>query len=219
MQAIGWMLAFALSGCWSGAPESEPAAYTVVAGDTLFVIARDHGVSLDALRAANAIDGDLIEVGQRLVIPRRGAAVAPNRARSAPTPRGRPQRASAAEDARLTLRLPSEKPCLAGPTGDALGERGAVASQGLSQSAVKAALDGFASNLLRCATPGSAGLVTFTVVVACTGRVASVRAGPTGADADVVACMADTLRYAPFPAHDLPDGETIDYPLSWQMPD
>ena len=43
-----------------------PEPYVVQKGDTLFVIARDHGVTVDDLRRWNGIDGDLIEVGQVL---------------------------------------------------------------------------------------------------------------------------------------------------------
>lgn len=43
--------------------------YTVKAGDTLFRIALNHGVSLHALRAANGLHGNLIYAGQQLLIP------------------------------------------------------------------------------------------------------------------------------------------------------
>ncbi|MGY6555548.1 MAG: LysM peptidoglycan-binding domain-containing protein [Wenzhouxiangella sp.] len=39
-------------------------------GDTLFSIARLYGISVDALRQANHIPGDLLRVGETLVIPR-----------------------------------------------------------------------------------------------------------------------------------------------------
>jgi len=48
---------------------SEPSpSYTVVRGDSLSVIARREGVSVAQLRSWNGIDGDLIEVGQALVV-------------------------------------------------------------------------------------------------------------------------------------------------------
>jgi LysM repeat protein len=51
-------------------PTPEPKLYTVKAGDTLFAIAQDHGVSLEELAKVNNIqDVDLIIVGQVLVIP------------------------------------------------------------------------------------------------------------------------------------------------------
>lgn len=51
--------------------------YTVKGGDSLSRIAASQGVTLNALRAANNLRGDLIKVGQKLVIP--------NRARSSNT--------------------------------------------------------------------------------------------------------------------------------------
>ncbi len=43
--------------------------YTVQSGDTLRAIARRHGSSADAIRQANGISGNLIRVGQDLIIP------------------------------------------------------------------------------------------------------------------------------------------------------
>jgi membrane-bound lytic murein transglycosylase D len=43
--------------------------YTVRRGDSLFGIARRFGVSIQALKLRNGLQGDLIRVGQRLIIP------------------------------------------------------------------------------------------------------------------------------------------------------
>lgn len=43
--------------------------YVVVKGDSLSVIAHRHGTTVAALRKANGISGDIIRVGQKLVIP------------------------------------------------------------------------------------------------------------------------------------------------------
>lgn len=48
-----------------------PSTHLVVSGDTLLAIARDYGVSLDAVRQANNLYTDLIYVGQELIIPAR----------------------------------------------------------------------------------------------------------------------------------------------------
>lgn len=62
------------------------ATYVVKSGDSLGSIASKHGVSLDALMAANSIDNaNFITVGQSLVIPSGGAVI-----QSTPTPRDLP---------------------------------------------------------------------------------------------------------------------------------
>lgn len=58
--------------------------YTVVAGDSLSRIARQHGVTVNALREANALRSDQIQIGQVLVIP--GATAPAAGAPAAPTP-------------------------------------------------------------------------------------------------------------------------------------
>jgi nucleoid-associated protein YgaU len=49
--------------------QPEPIQYTVRAGDTLFEIALAHGVSVEALQAANDLQGETIVPNQVLVIP------------------------------------------------------------------------------------------------------------------------------------------------------
>jgi len=43
--------------------------YTVQPGDTLFLIARRYGVTIQQIRQANQLTSDIINVGQRLFIP------------------------------------------------------------------------------------------------------------------------------------------------------
>ncbi|MCO5167482.1 MAG: LysM peptidoglycan-binding domain-containing protein [Planctomycetes bacterium] len=76
------------AGAPAGLPAGElgaPAAttYRIAPGDTLSAIARRHGTTVDALRAANRLTGDLIRAGDTLTIPGGGAA-----ARPAPAPAG-----------------------------------------------------------------------------------------------------------------------------------
>jgi murein DD-endopeptidase MepM/ murein hydrolase activator NlpD len=58
------------------------AAHTVRAGDTLWAIAQRYGVTVDALRAANGLSGDLIHPGDKLTIPAGSSPSAPSK----PTP-------------------------------------------------------------------------------------------------------------------------------------
>jgi len=76
-------------------------------------------------------------------------------------------------------------------------------------------MNAFLPTLQRCITDEwPSGTLNLSITVACTGRVAGVRVQDDGGlDTTLVSCVADTLRYAPFPAHDLPDGETFGYPM------
>ncbi|MDX1625545.1 MAG: N-acetylmuramoyl-L-alanine amidase [Wenzhouxiangellaceae bacterium] len=56
-------------GTWFAAHRGEPARHVVRRGDTLGTIAQRYSVSLNRLRSANRIDGDVIHPGAVLVIP------------------------------------------------------------------------------------------------------------------------------------------------------
>ncbi len=51
------------------ASQPRPFSVQVQAGDSLWVVARRHGLTVDQLKDANGLKGDLILVGQQLVIP------------------------------------------------------------------------------------------------------------------------------------------------------
>lgn len=53
----------------SGMSSDAANTYTVVSGDTLGGIARKQGTTVSALRAANNLSGDMLHVGQKLVLP------------------------------------------------------------------------------------------------------------------------------------------------------
>lgn len=56
--------------------QTENTVYTVVAGDTLTKIAKKYGVSIDDIASVNGIKNkNLIKVGQKLVIPSKGASI------------------------------------------------------------------------------------------------------------------------------------------------
>ncbi|MGI9239927.1 MAG: LysM peptidoglycan-binding domain-containing protein [Verrucomicrobiales bacterium] len=51
------------------APASTGSSHTVERGDTLFNLSRRYGTSVAAIQNANGLSGDLIKIGQTLVIP------------------------------------------------------------------------------------------------------------------------------------------------------
>ena len=68
----------------ASAPSVSGSTYTVKSGDSLSRIAARQGVTLSALRSANNLSGDLIRVGQKLIIPdggNRGSSALPSGAR------------------------------------------------------------------------------------------------------------------------------------------
>jgi murein DD-endopeptidase MepM/ murein hydrolase activator NlpD len=218
------LLTLLLGGCDLLTP--EPPTYTVVRGDTLSKIAKVHGCTVDDLRTWNGISGDLIEVGQVLVVgeggdapPEATAPAAPARTRKRRSARKTTLAPAAAPDGAPALTLPAEKPCLAGPEeAEEQGmEAGFAASRGLDGGQVSAALAAFEPNLVRCLQPGSgaAGTADLELTVACTGRVSAVSViDDGGLPAELVGCVRETLRYAAFPAHDMPDGFTFGYPVT-----
>ena len=78
MSAFFRRLAFALA-LFAAVPVAaqESTVYVVQTGDTLFGVARAHGLSVAELRALNGLEGDVIRVGQRLVVRADGAAPRP----------------------------------------------------------------------------------------------------------------------------------------------
>lgn len=95
-----------------------------------------------------------------------------------------------------------------------------VSSAGLSRAQITSSMDGFLGNLSGCVTGDwPSGRATYELTVACTGRVSRVALTDGGGLAPgLVSCVSDMLRYVPFPAHDLPDGETFVYPVQFSMP-
>ena len=142
-----------------------------------------------------------------------GAAAAAPVGKAAPKPKRSGGAADVAPGARA---LPPEQACKA-PPGAADGDASMVASEGLSRAQVRTALDAFVPELVPCVEGElPTGTLLLDLTVACTGRVAAVSVvKDPGWPEGVIACVRDTLRFAPFPAHDLPDGEQITWPLAF----
>ena len=92
-----------------------------------------------------------------------------------------------------------------------------VASEGLSRDDIHQALSGFIHHTTDCITSAvPQGALALEITVACTGRVAEVDVlSNPGWPEQEARCVAEVLRYTPFPAHALPNGDTFTYPLSF----
>ena len=117
-------------------------------------------------------------------------------------------------------RLPQPRPerCLA-ITGDP-DEGEVVMAQGLGYAQVRAALNGVIQTALYCPRPEGRDAVhlTYELTVGCDGVVSElVLTDDGGAPETFGACVGDVLRRADFPAHDMPDGMLVTYPVdvSW----
>jgi len=121
--------------------------------------------------------------------------------------------------ARPRLSMPSPSACLAPDlSGEADEEFSIAQGKGLSAEQVRVAVRGFQEQTLRCHTGGGAsGTVQLSLLVGCDGRVveSEVSADTTG-DTAFAECVADTFRYAPFPAHDRDGGALFELPLRYQ---
>lgn len=217
------LLAVCLSACSWMQTDAPSRTWTVQKGESLGGIAARHGVSLDALRAANDLDGNLIHPGQVLVIPGAGE---PSEDPEAP---GRPSRrrvvrasgSGGADDPGPSPSLPPKptpEPCKAGPSADGLGDQGAAASEGLDAAQVSAALAAVMPYTGDCLVDGEipSGTLQVQLTIGCDGLVdrAAVAEDPGWPD-EVTRCVLSVLRRADFPAHALPDGETVVQPISW----
>ena len=113
--------------------------------------------------------------------------------------------------------MPAARRCLAGPDEGGLGDQGIASSAGLSQEQARKALHAFAPQLSWCFQTSDAsptGVLELGIRVGCNGRVSEVEVRDAGDwPGELIECMAETVGYAPFPAHDLPDGDWLVYPL------
>ena len=131
-----------------GPSEDPKPTYTVKRGDTLFLIGKAHGVTVDDLKKWNKLDSDLIEVGQPLIVGDGPATPSP---RPAPTKPVTSRKSTTSASTGNALRMPEAKPCLAGPKAEELeSDEGYTGSKGLEPQAIKTALDSFLPNINEC---------------------------------------------------------------------
>jgi len=113
------------------------------------------------------------------------------------------------------LPTPRPEPCVPFTADPDEGEF--AAPEGLGYDQVRTALNGVIQHALGCTRPpGVAALhLTFELVVGCDGVVKKVEVS----DADVappayLECVSAVIAKADFPAHDLPDGMPVTYPVN-----
>jgi LysM repeat protein len=115
------------------------------------------------------------------------------------------------------LSKPAAKRCLSGPSGE-MDEHGVMVSQGLSVPQINAGMAGISRSTARCFPRGTVGSYTVIVevTVGCDGRVSNVfTVSPGVVPAHVTSCIEQTLAYASFPAHAVPDGMGFQYPMKF----
>ncbi len=118
------------------------------------------------------------------------------------------------------LTMPEAKRCLEADLDlDADEDFGVSTSMGLSAAEIGEAVRAFQEQTLRCydEVADAAGSMQLELTVGCDGRVSDVILveETIGEDA-FVKCVADTMRYAPFPAHDRAEGAVFELPLRYE---
>jgi hypothetical protein len=112
-----------------------------------------------------------------------------------------------------TLSKPARKACLS-QVSDVSGDHAYAMAQGLSATSVSRVTSAFLKNTLSC-VPGEGGSMQAEIVVGCDGRVSHVEVLDSDLSSASTSCVAQTLAYMGFPAHDMPDGFTFVLPLSY----
>ena len=113
---------------------------------------------------------------------------------------------------------PRPEPCLEVAGDPCEGE--ILGSVGLGYAEVRLALNQVINAALYCQRPEGMSEVhlTYELVVGCDGLVASIEASDDGGAPEAyVSCVASVIEKADFPAHDMPDGMPLTYPVdvSW----
>ena len=80
------------SGSNTGSSTDTARTYTVKSGDSIWLIANNHGISMDQLRSWNNLKSDLIHAGQKLIVGQSSQAlVTPEAPKPTPTPTPTPE--------------------------------------------------------------------------------------------------------------------------------
>lgn len=117
------------------------------------------------------------------------------------------------------LAKPAPMRCLGGPSGT-IREDGVAISQGLSVPQINAGMGQIARHVVRCFPPGTSGGFTMIVEITagCDGRVSNVFVQNAGAvPANIASCVQQTLAFASFPAHAVPNGVEFQYPMKFKF--
>ena len=113
------------------------------------------------------------------------------------------------------LRMPRPEACIT--MGGEPEEGEYLMSAGLDEVQIRAAMDPVLPHALKCKRDEGVDMLRlrFGVNVGCNGVVDNVWVDDDdGASESYVECIAEVLRYADFPAHDMPDGMEFEYPVS-----
>jgi hypothetical protein len=120
------------------------------------------------------------------------------------------------------LTMPAAKRCLEADLDldlDAEEDFGVSTSMGLTAGDIGEAVRAFQEQTLRCyeEVADAAGSMQLELTVGCDGRVSDVvLVDETIGEDAFVKCVADTMRYAPFPAHDRAEGAVFELPLRYE---
>lgn len=109
---------------------------------------------------------------------------------------------------------PRPEPCIEFAANPCEGEIAQAA--GLGYAEVRIALNSVIQAALYCPQPDGYAEVhlTYELVVGCDGVVSSIEASDDGGAPDsYVECVGSVIEKADFPAHDMPDGMPVTYPV------
>ena len=207
-----------IGGLYIYSTQDDHHAYEVIKGDTLHKIASKYSVSVDDLRHWNQLSGDLIEIGQTILIKKDVPTPPTKTAKAKKSAHGDIVMHKMGMTAAPTKKMPNAKRCLSGPDVSSLDdERGMMTNNGLSSQQISSAMNKFFPQLSDCMPdvwPTANIEVDFNV--GCNGLVSYVRiVKDDNMDFEIQSCLEDAFQYAEFPAHDLPDGMDFTYPIQF----